>query len=54
MEALARGGAIPDEQWNKLQSNLDDGIRQVNRRTPPEDYQPAIEQYQDAIRQIAP
>lgn len=54
MEALANGEAIPDEQWNKLRSTLDDGIGQANRRTPPEDYLPAIDHYQDAIRQIAP
>lgn len=54
MEALARGEAIPDEQWNKLQSSLDDGIGQANRRIPPEDYLPAIDLYQDAIRQLAP
>lgn len=54
MEALANGEAIPDEQWNKLRSRLDDGIGQVNRRTPPEDYVPAIDHYQNAIRQIAP
>ncbi|MFG0332248.1 MAG: hypothetical protein ACF8TS_02705 [Maioricimonas sp. JB049] len=52
LQALARGEAIPDEQWNRLLSTLDDGLWQVRRRTPPEDYRKAIEQYQERIRQL--
>ncbi|QDU38065.1 hypothetical protein Mal4_23850 [Maioricimonas rarisocia] len=52
LQALARGEAIPEEQWNRLLSTLDDGLWQVRRRTPPEDYRKAIEQYQERIRQL--
>jgi hypothetical protein len=52
LRALARGEAIPDQQWNRLLSTLDDGLWQVRGRTPPEDYRKAIEQYQDRIRQL--
>ena len=52
MEALAKGETLPDDQWNKLMSTLDDGLGQVGGRTPPEDYRKAIEQYQDRIRQL--
>lgn len=52
MEALAKGEKIPDEQWNRLMSTLDDGLGQVGGRTPPEDYRKAIEQYQDRIRTL--
>ncbi len=52
IRALASGRPIPDEQWNKLLSTLDDGLWQVRGRTPPEDYRKAIEQYQDRIRQL--
>ena len=52
IEALARGENLPDDQWNKLLSTLDDGLGQVGGRTPPEDYRKAIEQYQDQIRKL--
>lgn len=52
LEALARGETLPDNQWNRLMSTLDDGLGQVGGRTPPEDYRKAIEQYQDRIRQL--
>lgn len=52
LEALAKGETLPDDQWNKLMSTLDDGLEQVGGRTPPEDYRKAIEQYQDRIRQL--
>ncbi|MEO1984461.1 MAG: hypothetical protein ABGZ24_28430, partial [Fuerstiella sp.] len=52
MKALAAGQLIPDEQWNKLQSSLDNGLWQVGGRTPPEDHRKAIEQYQDTIRRV--
>ena len=50
--ALARGQRLPDEQWNKLLSTLEDGLWQIGGRTPPEDYRKAIEQYQDYLRQL--
>jgi HSP90 family molecular chaperone len=49
--ALARGERLPDDQWNKLLSTLDDGLWQVRGRKPPEDYRKAIEQYQEFLRQ---
>lgn len=52
LEALAKGESLPDEQWNKLMSKLDDGLGQVGGRTPPEDYRRAIEQYQERIRRL--
>ena len=52
LRALARGEAIPDQQWNKLLSTLEDGLWQVRGKTPPADYRKAIEQYQDRIRQL--
>ncbi|MEO8494458.1 MAG: hypothetical protein ABI614_05280, partial [Planctomycetota bacterium] len=52
LEALAKGEAIPDSQWNRLLSTLDTGLWQVRGRTPPEDYRKAIEQYQDQIRRL--
>lgn len=52
LRALAKGEAIPDDQWNKLLSTLDDGLWQVRGKTPPEVYRRAIEQYQDRIRQL--
>ncbi len=52
LRALARGEGIPDEQWNKLLSTLDDGLWQVRGRTPPEEYRKSIEQYQERIRQL--
>lgn len=52
MEALANGETLPDDQWNKLISTLEDGLGQVGGKIPPEDYRKAIEQYQDRIRQL--
>lgn len=52
MKAFARGERIPDEQWNKLLSTLDDGLRQVGGRAMPEEYRKAIEQYQEQIRKL--
>ena len=52
LDALANGESLPDEQWNKLMSKLDDGLGQVGGRTPPEDYRRAIEQYQERIRRL--
>ena len=52
LKALASGEKIPDSQWNKLLSTLDDGVWQVGGRTPPEDYRKAIERYQERIRQL--
>lgn len=52
LQALARGEPIPDQQWNKLLSTLEDGLWQVRGKTPPADYRKAIEQYQDHIRRL--
>ena len=52
IKALAAGKRIPDSQWNKLLSTLDDGVWQVGGKTPPEDYRKAIERYQERIRQL--
>jgi hypothetical protein len=52
IKALAAGQDIPDSQWNKLLSTLDDGVWQVGGKTPPEDYRKAIERYQERIRQL--
>lgn len=52
LQALAQGKPIPDEQWNKLLSTLEDGLWQVRGKTPPEEYRRAIEQYQDRLRQL--
>jgi len=52
MRAMANGEPLPDSQWNRLLSSLDTGLWQVKRRTPPEEYRRAIEQYQDRIRQL--
>ncbi len=52
IEAIARGEAIPDQQWNKLLSTLEDGLWQVRGNQPPEAYRKAIEQYQDQIREL--
>ena len=52
VKALASGKPIPDSQWNKLLSTLDDGVWQVGGRTPPEDYRKAIQRYQERIRQL--
>ena len=52
LQAIAKGEAIPDQQWNKLLSTLDDGLWQVRGKQPPEAYRKAIEQYQDQIREL--
>lgn len=52
LKAVARGERIPDEQWNKLLSKLDDGLWQVGGRSLPEEYRKAIEQYQEQIRKL--
>jgi hypothetical protein len=52
LNAVARGERIPDEQWNKLLSKLDDGLWQVGGRSLPEEYRKAIEQYQEQIRKL--
>lgn len=52
LKALASGKKMPDSQWNKLLSTLDDGVWQVGGKTPPEDYRKAIERYQERIRQL--
>lgn len=52
LRALAAGQRLPDSQWNKLLSTLDDGLWQVRGRTPPEDYRKAIEQYQERLRKL--
>lgn len=52
LRALAHGERLPDDQWNKLLSTLDDGLWQVRGRKPPEDYRKAIEQYQEYLRQL--
>lgn len=54
IEAIARGESLPDQQWNKLLSKLDDGLWQVRGSQPPEVYRKAIEQYQDRIRELMP
>ena len=52
LKALANGERIPDEQWNKLMSTLEDGLWQVRGTQPPEEYRRAIEQYQDRLREL--
>jgi len=52
LRALAAGQRLPDSQWNKLLSTLDDGLWQVRGRKPPEDYRKAIEQYQERLRKL--
>lgn len=52
MRAMAAGEPLPDSQWNRILSSLDTGLWQVKRRTPPEEYRRAIEQYQDRIRHL--
>jgi len=51
--ALQRGEPVPDHQWNKLLSTLEDGLWQGRGKRPPEEYRKAIEQYQDRIRELA-
>ncbi len=52
LKAMARGEAIPDQQWNKVFSTLNEGLWQIRGRTPPEEYRKSIEQYQDQIRKL--
>jgi hypothetical protein len=52
LKALARGERLPDEQWNKILSSLDEGLWQTKGRTPPEEYRKSIEQYQEQIRRL--
>lgn len=52
LAAVARGDAIPDQQWNRLLSTLEDGLWQVQGKRPPEQYRKAIQQYQDQIREL--
>lgn len=52
LRAAARGEPLPDTQWNRLISSLDEGLWQVRRRTPPEEFRQAIEQYQERIRKL--
>ena len=52
LKAMARGEAIPDEQWNKVLSTLNEGLWQIRGRTPPEEYRKSIEQYQDQLRKL--
>jgi hypothetical protein len=52
MRAMASGEPMPDSQWNRVLSSLDKGLWQVKRRTPPEAYRRAIEQYQERIRKL--
>jgi len=52
LKAAAAGEPLPDTQWNRLMSSLDDGLWQVRRRSPPEEYRQAIEQYQERIRKL--
>ena len=52
MAAISRGESIPDGQWNKLLSSLEDGLWQVRGKKPPEEYRSAIQQYHDQIRQL--
>lgn len=54
MRSVAAGKSIPDEQWNRLMSTLDDGLWQTRGNRPPEAYRKAIEQYQDQIRELMP
>jgi hypothetical protein len=52
LRAAAAGEPLPDTQWNRIVSSLDDGLWQVRRRTPPEEYRRAIEQYRERIRNL--
>jgi hypothetical protein len=52
LKAMASGEAIPDEQWNKVLSTLNEGLWQIRGRTPPEEYRKSIEQYQDQVRKL--
>ena len=52
LRAIANGEKLPDQQWNKLLSQLEVGLWQVRGRTPPAAYQQAIQQYQEIIQQV--
>lgn len=52
LQSIASGEFLPDEQWNQLQSSLDETLWQVRGNRPPEAYRQAIEQYQDQIREL--
>ena len=52
LRALANGESVPDQQWNKLMSSLGDGLWQVRRANPPEEYRKPIEQYQEIIGEL--
>jgi hypothetical protein len=52
LRAAALGEPLPASQWNRIVSSLDDGLWQVRRRTPPEQYRRAIEQYRERIRKL--
>ena len=52
LRSLAQGERLPDEQWNKLLSTLDDGLWQVRGRLAPEDYRRSIERYQERLREV--
>lgn len=52
LKALAQGKPIPDQQWNKILSTLNEGLWQIRGRTPPEEYRKSIEQYQDQVRRL--
>ncbi|HET6878958.1 MAG TPA: hypothetical protein VFI31_02315, partial [Pirellulales bacterium] len=52
IEALLAAETLNVEQWNRVLSSLDDGLWQVRRRVPPDQYRRAIEQYQEQIRRL--
>jgi hypothetical protein len=52
MRAAATGEPLPESQWNRIVSSLDDGLWQVRRRNSPEEYRRAIEQYRERIRKL--
>lgn len=52
MRALAADKPLADAQWNRILSSLGDGLWQVRRKTPPEHYRRAIEQYQEQVRKL--
>ena len=52
MQSLAENEPHADEPWNRILSTLGDGLWQVRRKTPPERYRRAIEQYQERVRKL--
>ena len=52
LDAARRGEVIPDDQWNKISSTLEDGLWQVRGKKPPEEYRKAIQHYQDSLREL--